>query len=108
MSHRRDWTLDQRERYGNGNFHRDVAGVIATLDDGSVIHCSGLVKKALGEVAAYCDRYDLRVATLSTPRTVAADLAVRDTYLNGLGRKTGALTPEASLLGRIGRTDLLA
>ena len=106
MTHRRNWTLDQRERYGSGNEERDEAGVIATLNNGEVIHCSGLVGTALRGIADYCDLHGLLVRSLSTLRTIVADLAVRDTYFNGLGRRVGALLPEQSLLGRIGRSDL--
>lgn len=102
VTHRRDWKRD----YGHGNANRDEAGVIATLSDGSVIHCSGLTKTALRAIAAYCDRRELKVATVSTPRTIMADLAIRTTYLNGLGRGSRAASPEQSLLGQIGRIDL--
>lgn len=104
MTHRRDWKRD----YGNGNRNRDDAGVIATLSDGSVIHCTGLAKTALRAVAAHCDRWELKVCTLSTPRTIAADLDIRVTYLNGLGRRSRVSSPEQSLLGQIGRIDLYA
>lgn len=106
MTHRRNWTDDQRERYGSGNDERDTAGVIVTFDSGEVVHCSGLAIPALRAIADYADRHELRVRTLSTPRTILADLAVRDTYYNGLGRRVGALLPEQALLGRIGRLDL--
>ena len=108
MTHRRDWTPEQARRYGDGNGNRDTAGVIATLTDGQVIHRKGLAFDAVREIAAYCDRYEVQVVTLSTPRTIAADLRVRGTYLNGLAHRTGVNTPEQVLLGRVGRIDLCA
>ena len=97
--------MADRQRYGNGNENRDEAGVICTLSDGSVIHVSGYTKAALEVVAAYCDRHDLAVATISTPRTVLADLRMRSTALNRLGNASRP-TPELALLGQIGRGDL--
>ena len=106
MTPRKDWTPEQRERYGGGNEVRDSAGCIATLSDGQVVHASGLTKVALRAVADYCDLHGLKISTVSTPRTIAADLVGRNTYYNGIGRRTGINTPEQVLLGRIGRVDL--
>ena len=108
MTHRRNWTDEQRERYGGGNDARDRAGCIATLSDGQVVHVSGKAQDSLRTIASYCDRFGLQVVTVSTPRTILADLEGRNTYYNRLGRITGSSTTEQVLLGKIGRMDLCA
>jgi len=107
VTHRKDWTPEQRDAYGDGNQHRDAQGVIATLTDGTVCHRPGFLRDALRAVAEVADAREAKVVTVSTPRTILADLGIRATYLNGFSTKT-VNTPEATLLGQIGRADLIA
>jgi len=108
VTHRKDWTPAQRKRYGNSNDVRDAAGAIATLDNGEVIHCTGYLRTALRVIADYCDSWGLKVVTVSTPRTIAADLKGRNTYYNGLGSRRRVNSVEQTLLGQIGRIALCA
>lgn len=93
------------------------AGVIATLVRGDqvvTIHKTGLPSVALRAVARACDRYGWKVRSLSSPVTVYRDLDGARDQRSGdqRGGKTGgtvkAARPEWAMLGKIGRTDLLA
>lgn len=96
------------------NVARDEAGVIATLvdvDSGATtsFHVPGLARDAIRVAAARCDAMGAtwKVRSLSTPRTVLRDL--RDA--RGSLRSNGfaaQVTPEPTLLGQVGRHDLLA
>ena len=92
-------------------------GVNATLargDERESFHFPG--RSAMADLVAHCDRFDYRVVTISTPRTIYRDLqGSRETLANfthSTGRKGQRMaqvnTPEAKALGRIGRKDLLA
>jgi hypothetical protein len=85
---------------------RDEAGVIATLSDGMVVYFGGATKKAVSNVADYCDEHGLRIVTLSTPRTIMRDLA-GSRVERKRGRTSVLRLPEPDLLGQIGRGDLL-
>lgn len=97
---------------------RAEAGGIATLvraHEVAVVHAVGT--GWLREVAAYCDREGYRVRTLSTPNTVYNDLqgprvgavASNHRFARSSGQPDDQVhTPERSMLGRIGRLDLLA
>ena len=90
--------VDERHKYG----------VTATMEsaDGETRRTAefpslgGRVLNALRELAAYCDRHDLRVTCLSSPQTIYADLKGRE------NTKTANL-PEILLMSRIHRMDLL-
>lgn len=89
-------------------------GVIATLVRGDqvvTIHRTGLPSVALRAVARACDRYGWKVRSLSSPVTVYRDLeGARDQSRRGstVGETVEAARPEKSMLGKIGRADLLA
>jgi hypothetical protein len=95
----------------NENDRRDSFGVIATLVNTETRECDSFVVPGLvlAAIRVVCDECDLRgnewrIRSLSTPRTILADLIGRTaTPRNGLQR-----FPEGNLLGRIGRKDLLA
>jgi hypothetical protein len=89
---------------------RDSAGVIVTVREQDTkelrtFHRPGLMADAITDACAQIDRLPGRwlISTISTPRTIAADLAVR----NSSDQRAKPLRPERILLGQIGRLDLL-
>jgi hypothetical protein len=109
MTSKRDFTL--------GSWSRDLEGCIATFDrDGErwVRHFSqrGYVQAA----ADYADAHEAKIVTLSTPETIWRDLqGTRAPLFQRRGPQTGVEkqivdrvdVPELSMLGKIGRRDLL-
>lgn len=96
------------------NEQRDSMGVIVTLreqnnDARVVLHKEGLKRAAMLEVAAWCDSQegDWRVLCVSTPNTILRDVS-GGRGITEPGRASAYLhSPEGSLLGLIGRRDLL-
>jgi len=85
-----------------------VAGVIATLTDGHVMHAHGTKRAAMAEVAAECDRRGVMIQTISTPNTIEGDLrGVRDQD-RGKFNHTPSARPEAYYAALVGRRDLVA
>lgn len=93
-------------------------GVIATLDDGSVIVRKGTPTDALLAVADYCDVHGFKIRTLSSPETIYRDLqgtrdGLSDTERGGplnphnTHRSQLLALPEFNMVARIGRSDLL-
>ena len=95
--------LNQQQRF--------ETGVIATLvrgDELLTLHLIGSRHDTMIDLAERCDREGWLVQSLSTPETVARDLAGTRHYPRGARRKSpdALALPESSMLGVIGRADL--
>lgn len=100
-----------RHGFGITTGQRFETGVTVTFSDGTARHFTGSARDALTDAAAHADSRDLRVRTISTPQTIYRDLhgtrEQLDTDKDKKHRSTGTNTPEARMLGMIGRKDLL-
>lgn len=85
-------------------------GAIVTIqhEDGgtTVHHRNGFTDQALRDIVANIPKSS-RVASISTPRTILRDLANTPRRRGNSRRLTDPYAVERSLLGRIGRLDLL-
>lgn len=98
-------------RANDSNGPRDSSGVIATLRNLTTGECEsltapGFLTDAIRDICEECDSRDgdWRIQSLSTQRTILADLVGRP-MISNTGR---ARFPEGIVLGRVGRKDLLA
>ncbi len=92
----------------HSNAARDRLGVIATLRERHTGEVVVRHANTTREVAAWCDAADgdWRVVTLSTWRTIYADIATSRVHPNP-DKGTYTAFPEPEMLGVIGRLDLL-
>jgi hypothetical protein len=110
--------VETRPRHGRRvqvatNAERDMAGVIVTVREQTTgvmrtLHVAGKAGDALRTVCARVDAWDgdWRVVCYSTPQTVLGDLqGARARF--GAGQGGHVDCPEATMLARIGRIDLL-
>lgn len=109
MSKKRGWSL--------GAWSRDQEGCIATFDrDGERWPKSFTQRGYVQAAADYADAHGAKIVTLSTPETIWRDLqGTRAPLTMRRGLQTGIAkpivdrvdVPELSMLGKIGRRDLL-
>lgn len=93
---------------GHGNGERNQQGVIVTIvsletQERRMVVSPGYFDAALADICDECDRLgpEWRIQSISTPRTIAADLVGRKEHGH-------ARLPEENMLGRLGRLDLLS
>ena len=100
-----------------GGWTRDIQGCIATFDrDGERWSRQFATRGFIQAAAEYADSEGAKVVTISTPETIWRDLqGTRASLTMRLGPQTGIEKPldaridipERTLLGKIGRRDLL-
>lgn len=97
----RTWSL--------GGWTRDVLGCIATYSDGDVRHFTG--KGYVRAAADHADEHGTLIVSLSTPETIYRDLQGTRAHIEpryDTHQPPDAIAiPEAAMLGRIGRRELL-